>query len=356
MKIFLLSGAYKNAGDFLIEERTKYILSHVYPESQLCVCLRNEVHKKLNEINKSDAVVIGGGPIYMKNLENYIPIDSYMNITAPMMIVGSGWYGYNGGKNVTKNYKFNKKTYSLLAKIDKEGLGLGCRDLYTMQILKQEGFDNIMMTGCPAWYDIPNINKTELNESHNFNNIFISDPADEINDVQAILVTQYLKRKYPNANISFIFHRGIKTSRKLYENIKKIENVRIIDISNSSSGFEEYRNCDLHVGYRVHAHIYNLSIRNKTVLIEEDGRGAGVNETLGLPSIRAYNDLISTDSKLTHAFYKRSHYYKNEKVLVELDNYLDLLQETDFQYIKNAFTLQKAYWNNMVRFVSQINK
>lgn len=57
------------------------------------------------------------------------------------------------------------------------------------------------------------------------------------------------------------------------------------DISGSADGFLIYDNCDLHVGFRVHAHIYNLSKRNKTLLLNEDFRGFAVNETLGFYQI-----------------------------------------------------------------------
>lgn len=35
--------------------------------------------------------------------------------------------------------------------------------------------------------------------------------------------------------------------------------VKMIDISKSVDGLRIYDDCDLHIGFRVHAHIYNLS-------------------------------------------------------------------------------------------------
>ena len=48
---------------------------------------------------------------------------------------------------------------------------------------------------------------------------------------------------------------------------------------------ELYRDCDLHVGFRVHAHIFFLSIRKPTFLLQVDGRGRALSETLGLPDV-----------------------------------------------------------------------
>lgn len=60
--------------------------------------------------------------------------------------------------------------------------------------------------------------------------------------------------------------------------------VDVRDLSYSCEGFSAYNECDLHVGFRVHAHIYNLSQRIPSVLIEEDGRGWGAVEALGMKS------------------------------------------------------------------------
>ena len=42
-----------------------------------------------------------------------------------------------------------------------------------------------------------------------------------------------------------------------------------------------YDKVDLHVGFRVHAHLYMLSMRKPSILLIEDGRGYGVFYSLG---------------------------------------------------------------------------
>lgn len=56
-------------------------------------------------------------------------------------------------------------------------------------------------------------------------------------------------------------------------------------------GFKEYDSCDLHIRFRVHAHIYNLSHGNTTLLINEDARGSGVNDALGIANINIGRNL-----------------------------------------------------------------
>lgn len=42
-----------------------------------------------------------------------------------------------------------------------------------------------------------------------------------------------------------------------------------------------YKDCDLHVGYRVHAHIFMSSISKPSILLAEDGRGRALKYVIG---------------------------------------------------------------------------
>ena len=121
--------------------------------------------------------------------------------------------------------------------------------------------------------------------------IAISDPASMAN-VDAVKYLIYeLRRTFPSASIKIIFHRGWKKDRYsssvLVKRQTKLvnwaegEGIPSIDISYGWEGFQEYDDCDIHVGYRVHAHLYNVSHRKPSFLIEEDGRGYGANDALG---------------------------------------------------------------------------
>lgn len=368
MVIIYLSGAYKNAGDFLIEKRAVEIIQYAIPDAQINRFLRKDIEDNIENINKGDCVVIGGGPIYGIDLSKNIPMDFYINnIKLPTMILGGGWYGDNGSSYAVHHYKFEPLTKCFLNKIYASGFGFSCRDLHTVNVLKNEGFSDVLMTGCPAWYDLENIDKTELRSKGNrIRKIAVSDPAKIYNIEGSIYVVQYLKRRFPHAEIVYVFHRGIicdkYTSDKASRELQKISNqlkklgVYVEDISYSVDGFKIYDNCDLHIGYRVHAHIYNLSIRSRSILIEEDGRGSGVNKTLGLPSIKAYSDKQMIENKYIKKIYVKTPYYRNENIVNELDTYLDILEKTDYQYLKNAFRLQNKYFKQMIDYIRKLKK
>lgn len=105
----------------------------------------------------------------------------------------------------------------------------------------------------------------------------------------------------------------------------------IEDISGSKEGFKQYDECDLHIGFRVHAHIYNISMGNPSILINEDARGAGVNDALGIRNI----DI--------------GKYLKKQ-----LYDYFDFLNDTNmWQYILACENL-KFYYAAMKKFINDV--
>ena len=120
----------------------------------------------------------------------------------------------------------------------------------------------------------------------------------------------------------------------------------------------------LHVGMRVHAHIYNLSIRNPSLLLEEDGRGAGVNDALGLARLKIFNsvDVYGGQAcclkRLTYGFMARyiPRLKRNRWVLKELKDELLNMQHDEFRRIRQAFAKQKDYFEVMCQHIATFNK
>ena len=81
-----------------------------------------------------------------------------------------------------------------------------------------------------------------------------------------------------------------------------------------------YEKMDFHIGYRVHAHLYFLSRRVPTVLINEDGRGTGMVTTLKMPILNIHDSELFTKIKETIRRYKTNDYsdfHKAKQVIEE---------------------------------------
>ena len=359
MKFALLSGAYKNSGDYLIEQRAKSLLQFVYPDSEILVCLRSEIMQRVDEINSCDAVVLAGGPIFMRNLEKYLPLDVCMDdITPPISVLGGGWYGTGGGNNQIYGYRFTKKTARFLHKIDEQGGILSVRDWMTYELLQNQQFQNVVMTGCPAWYDPAYVHETELRSSGRIKKIVISDPADKCYYSSCMELVRFLRNKYADAVLTFAFHRGISSDEKTQKLLKELEQneALVVDLSGSAEGFSVYKDCGLHIGYRVHAHIYCLSLRYRSLLIEEDGRGAGVDQALGLFGIHAYNDLFHFSSPVLSRLYKRTPLFSNRNLAAQARCCLEKLDQAGDEYFHHAFAMQTVFYENMISAIRSFGK
>lgn len=359
--IALLTGAYKNAGDYLIAERAKKLILSA-DQNVDCKCfLRSQILEHLEEINACDAVGFSGGPIYLPDINKYLHISDIADLlTSKVFIIGGGWSGMGGATSLPYKYKFEKKTYDFLRKIDSNGYGLSCRDIHSLKVLKNQGFRNVILTGCPAWYDLNYINRRKA-PSGDIHSIAISDPALSGNYQAALEIVQYLTTNFPTVPITVVYHRGIKKNNTIFDNkIEKFYNYviehngTIVNISDGSDGFKIYDKHDLHIGFRVHAHIYNLSIGHKSILIEEDGRGAGVNETLGLPSIRTYSDTFQATNRQLNKCLQLTGTCKNRFLIKEIDAYLDYLCQTNYVFFDNAFHIMDTCYVQMKSYIDRV--
>lgn len=348
MKVALLSGAYKNSGDFLIERRTRELICNIAPHCEINIYLRNQIADKISEINQNDKAVFCGGPLYKQDLEGYLPLDVCINeLKIPSAIIGGGWYGAGDGNNQVVKYRFAPKTKQFFESVKSKGGLLSARDILSYEVLKENGFDDVIMSGCPAWYDLENIEVKTLKSHAPVKKIVFSDPASRPNIPMSIKVMEFIMSRYPDAEYHYAFHRGISDGAKEIQDFLKSRSIDTVDLSGDSSGFAVYDDCDLHVGYRVHAHIYCLSKRVKTVLIEEDGRGAGVNRTLGLPGIKAYGDFMHGNFSFGRKLYRHTSSYTNKNLINQIGAFLEVTAACGDQYYTNAFAMQRSCFEVM---------
>lgn len=356
MKIALMSGAYVNAGDFLIEKRSRLLLERFLDGADLHILKRNlRYDDKIDELNDYDLIIFGGGPGYQRNIyPQSIPfISDFGMLYTPVVLLGWGWKGRNlTGKHLYK-LSFTEETKAFLKFIELGDAPFGCRDWYTMRFLKNQGFNHTVMTGCPAWYDLNYIEHLKINHIWKSENtspfICISDPAYELNIPVMKFLVMHLRKKYPDATIQMVFHRGLeKREALLQQDFLEKYNVTYVDISGSSEGFNKYNACHLHIGFRVHAHIYNLSRGNISVLLNEDARGAGVNDALGIQNIclKPYDRI----------FHRKVNFKEIDMIMKTVDDYLQYISDTDCLQYKNACTNIYFYYLVMQNFIKNLKR
>lgn len=225
------------------------------------------------------------------------------------------------------------------------------------------------MTGCPVWYDTEHLGE-KMKIPDEINKIVFTTPANKIYLNQSMNVIELLAELFNDAKKYCSFHRGIEedeyTSKSKELFYKKIADEAehhgfiVKNTSYDTNKLDFYQDCDLHVGYRVHGHLYFLAHRLPSILIEEDGRGRGANESLGLPRLPAWRRRFTHEklpSKLRRyipsRFLKSAPFISANKYLPKMvKNTLNEELENDFNRIKNVSEKIDAYFKNMENFIN----
>jgi len=308
----ILTGSKNNAGDYLIKYRAKQLFSDLRPDRKIIDINGWEQlnTEKLAIINESKALILMGGPALIENMvpKVYALTNNLEDIKVPIIMMGIGWKSKKGNWEDTYNYPLNIKTSSLLNKIDNSGYLSSARDYHTLNAIRFNGCNNFLMTGCPAYYDKDFINTElqlkEVNKvAFSLGVAFIESPSMEKLMKENILAC---KEKFSDKEFEVVFHHSLDREKfkdaynsssahvnkhNDFANWLEIEGIRYVDISGSAENLTSYySNVDLHIGYRVHAHIFMNSIARKSILVSEDGRAKGVKGAIGGIVLDGYLD------------------------------------------------------------------
>ncbi len=296
----LMSGQIKNVGDFIITDRAIKLFEKFIGKNYIII-LRDKPlsNEEIVICNNSLGVIILGGRGFRKNMfpETY-PFILNLSKKIPIFTLGSGGRLKTGSLNEINNNKFSVSTMKVLKKHQNNNkYGYGVRDYITFETAKKNGIKTIM-TGCPVWYNLDKINH-QL-ESKKIEHIVFTPPQDPIYEQQCILIMDFIKKQFPKTKVDVCFHRGIEdiddsTKADMNKNVNiKNHGIKLgwncIDVSGALSKIKFYDDSDLHIGYRVHGHIYFLSNRKKSFLINEDSRGLGACSALGCDILNGFNE------------------------------------------------------------------
>ena len=297
--IVALTGAKKNIGDFLIASRGVGLLRKYVDPDVLELDRFAPLENHLDLVNGAKAVFLCGGPAYAQDVyPSVYPLTRNLDdIIVPIVPFGLGWCGRPAGK--PDKFSFSQQAVTALKRIHKSIEASSVRDNTTKKILNKHGFSNVVMTGCPVWYDLDKVGNQPSPPSQ-VNEIVFTTPDNPKMIFQVTRVLKLIRAKFPHAKIHCAFHRGIgvdkHTSLKASMGYKamcvaaKTVGAIPVDVSYDLNRLDFYRHCELHIGYRVHAHLLFLSGHRASVLLCEDGRGQGMQQGLGLPSILCWNN------------------------------------------------------------------
>lgn len=317
----ILTGSKNNAGDFLIKHRAKKLFAAIRPDREIIDFNAWESidETKLEVINQSKCLILMGGPALQYNMYPgiYKLPANLDEIKVPITTMGIGWKSPKGNWKDTYDYPLSDTTLKLLDRIKSDGLQASVRDFHTLNALGFKGYDNFIMTGCPAYYDLDSIEKefelpAEIKKvAFSLGVSFINSPLMEKQIKTQILS---LRERFKNNDFEVVFHHSLDKQKFMQAHGSALkhnqrhnefadwltkQNIGFVDISGSAENLiNYYSNVDLHIGYRVHAHIFMNSIKKLSLLISEDGRAKGSQSVINGMVVDGYHDVKE------HLFFK----------------------------------------------------
>jgi len=283
--IYVTHGSKKNVGDYLIHDRGRALIERVLPSAFV-----RSIPRWNRDALPSDAghLVLCGGPgISSRMLEDTFPIAERALATGvPLSGIALGWSGVPARDPGA--FQLSERSIEAFRSIESTGEPLTVRDDLTLEILASAGIGAIR-TGCTAWYSLPDLKKP-IGRFRRPQTIVFTTPARPQNTLESTAIMRRLKARYPRARLIASFHRGVLPDKETgfarsatlvaQALVAKMLGFEVLDAAYDLSKIDFYRHADLHIGYRVHAHLSFVSQHRPSILLCEDGRGHGQATTL----------------------------------------------------------------------------
>ncbi len=295
----------QNVGDQLIERRTQDLIIRGKGPCEFLTLFREvSLEPYLEQINRSRAVLLPAFPIRDCPMYPgvYRLVEDLSRIRVPMIPIGANWNRYPGDAVSRRDTRYSEATAAFLRHIARGVEQLSCREYFTGDILTRHGIDNPLMTGDPAWFLLPSFGQPMRRPSR-IDRLVFSPPLSFYYQTQAGQILSMLARRFPDAERYCAFHlfdadtapkndARRENSAAMTDVVTRKNRVirqqaaaagfRVLEMAGDVSNLDFYETCDLHVGYECHAHLNFFSRRIPSVLIAEDARGVGFNDTLGV--------------------------------------------------------------------------
>jgi|AntRauTorckE6833_2_1112554.scaffolds.fasta_scaffold21676_2 hypothetical protein len=335
-----------NVGDKLITESLKSIIIDIYKRNYEIYFLeyfrKDKLDTQISLINRTNGIILCAFPIRSNMYgEIYGLVGNLNNLSVKFIPIGSGECTRPGYKNNIISKKYETKDLDFIKYIQRNSnYGIGCRDNLVMKQLIRNNIKKVTMVGDCAWYDIKSIGKP-LNFNKEIKRIVFTEPHSPVFLEQTKHIILTIQKMFPDAEKIYSLHSSDNYLTKQYEEIAKNNGFIIKKCSHEIDKLDYYKECDLHIGYRVHGYISFLRIRKPAILIMEDGRGVGQGDVLKTGCINAFeegHDDVVADMNLPEKLIKMINYHRE----TDFKDYNTTLNFIDKNYLVMRDFIKKS--------------
>lgn len=294
-KVNIGDGFIMDSSIKLIEKKPEFVFSSR-------VSLTDE---DIEKINTTKSLIVMGANTLKDNYEitpNF-NLRILNKIKTPIILMGIGHYGV---ESVTSD-GLDADSSSLVKEINNRFPYISARCNFSYDYLKRSGIDdqNILNTSCPVIYSVDEVNK-QFSKS---NQKIVVTITDRIHIDKQIGLFHFVKDNFKSSNLIASFHQNYNNN-KLDEYLKKL-GFEIFKSEQYEDFIELYKDTDLHIGNRVHAHLKCLSLGVRSFLTPFDLRQLYFSESLDFPLINKLPDNILETYNFDNFKFKQIEYKLN---------------------------------------------
>ncbi len=241
----------------------------------------------IRKINATKALLIAGGnPLgdVFKVFED-MAIEDWQKIKVPIYIFGAGISG-----NPAQTRGMTAKTTELLDWLHRQARISSWRCVRSIAYLRLNlpGLDHqFLMTGCPSIYGAPLLAGGVFKKDGLRVVVTCTERGDFLERETAVL--RFVSGRFPKAERVLSLHQdyaaGEKTKKNVIE-LRRVAQAMRFKFFKPHSGRDLssfYDRSSLHIGSRLHAHLYFLSRAKRSFLVGIDERALGMAETFDFP-------------------------------------------------------------------------
>ena len=301
----------QNIGDQLITDSVISNITNIANLRNIKTCIkvifRADKWDDIKEtIYNSDFIIFACLAIRPKMSTNEYPyLDKIISMNKPFGVISAGTDLPVHQRSYDMCKLFTQETICLLENINKKASFFSTRGVLTQSFCNLLNLHNSFFSGDIAFYSEDNADKN-FKQTNIIKNISISSPhrAEMYSDSLTTLILG-LKKLFPNSNLKLIQHG----KSDFFDGFCKKHNIGLVEAyKDKHKGLSTYDNTDLHVGYRVHAHVSSLKRKIPSYLLEQDGRGADYGLTLNVKcSVPNYIESIDFTDRVLNRLKIKKH-------------------------------------------------
>jgi len=304
-KVNIGDGFIMDSSIKLIQKKPKFIFSSRVPLTD----------KDIEKINTTKSLIVMGANTLKDNYEitpNF-NLEVLNKIKVPIVLMGIGHYGV---ESVTSN-GLDADSFNLVKEINYRFPYISARCNFSYDYLKRSGIDDqsVLNTSCPVIYSVDEVNK----QFSKTNQKIVVTITDRIHIDKQIGLFHFVKENFKDSNLIASFHQNYNNN-ELDKYLKNL-GFEIFKSEKYEDFIELYKDTDLHIGNRVHAHLKCLSLGVRSFLTPFDLRQLYFSKSLDFPLINKLPDDILETYNFDNFKFKQIEYKLN------MDKFINKVKE-----------------------------